>query len=85
MPLNISPKVLSQVISSLNQEASSHEQNETLQSSNSIIKSPKKSSDKCKESDTIFYEHQTETEIPILEYEAERLKYIQVTVSYLYF
>ena len=82
--INISPKVLSQVIAAVKQEETKEEEKKTVLPSNSNVKSPAKSNDKCKYSDTIFFELQTEAELPIIEYEEDRLKCLLVNLS-LYF
>lgn len=70
----MSPKVLALII---NQEQQKTEEDVDIP----VTKpSPKKSIAKCKESDTLYFEQQTETELPIIEYEEGRLKSLQVCV-----
>lgn len=71
---------MSQISKSRNAEQVKTDRNEAVSPNKTVVA---KSRFKSKDSDTIFYEQQTETEQPISEYERERLKYIQVRI-YLY-
>ncbi|GFT19092.1 nucleoporin GLE1 [Nephila pilipes] len=75
--LAISPKILDRITAEVKEEFRENESNE--QKDDSIVTSPKVGKPKgaSKITDAYFYEQQSEMELPILEYETERLQFMQ--------
>ncbi|KFM81001.1 Nucleoporin GLE1, partial [Stegodyphus mimosarum] len=74
--LNISPKILSSVTNNIAEEEKRENEEEEgkIYEKPNVVNTPKSASDVA---DSYFYEIQLETELPIIEYEGERLKSIQ--------
>ncbi|KAG8192692.1 hypothetical protein JTE90_009718 [Oedothorax gibbosus] len=75
--LSVSPKVLARIISEDQNKQKSEEKKNPVATTPNTPASEKKTKSQNGITEAYFYEQQTETELPILEYEEERLKSVQ--------
>lgn len=79
--LSISPKILSLITSGSNRNESNSDEKDAVTSTPTTHAALKKRNSESDITEAHFYERQTEMELPILEYEEDRLKSIQVCVK----